>query len=177
MSLAYRVLYGIGFTPWEHLAAFPAVTEQISTLIDREEHERRPPYGPALDLGCGSGAWTVALAQRGWSVTGVDIVPKALRRARQRAERAGVEIRLVRGDATSLTATGVGDGFSFLLDFGLFHDELTDEQRAALGREVTAVAPSGATLLMMAWRPRRRRGALWRGASQAETSARTPRGR
>ena len=31
----------------------------------------------------------------------------------------------------------------FLLDFGLFHDELTDEQRAAMGREVSAVAAPG----------------------------------
>jgi hypothetical protein len=42
------------------------------------------------------------------------------------------------------------------LDFGLFHDELSDEQRAAMGREVSAVAVPGATLLMVAWAPGRR---------------------
>jgi hypothetical protein len=51
---------------------------------------------------------------------------------------------------------GVGSGFPFLLDFGLFHDELSDEQRAAMGREVSAVAVPGATLLMVAWAPGRR---------------------
>jgi len=75
MSLAYRLLYGVGFTPWEHIARLPDVTEQISALFDREEQRRRPPYGPALDLGCGSGFWAVKLAQRGWQVTGVDLVP------------------------------------------------------------------------------------------------------
>jgi SAM-dependent methyltransferase len=173
MSLAYRVLYGVGFTPWEHIATLPDVTEQISRLFDREEAERRPPYGPALDLGCGSGIWAVTLARRGWRVTAVDLVPKALRRARKRARRAGVELRLTRGDVTKLGASAVGSGFAFLLDFGLFHDELTDEQRAAMGREVTAVAAPGATLLMMAWGPRRR-GPLWRGASRHDIEAAYP---
>lgn len=60
------------------------------------------PYGAALDLGTGSAVWGVQLAQRGWEVTGIDIVEKALRRARERAEKAGVEMRLVHGDVTAL---------------------------------------------------------------------------
>ena len=101
-----QLLYGVGFTPWEHIATLPDVTEQISALFDREADGRRPPYGQALDLGCGSGAWAVRLAQRGWQVTGVDFVPKALRRARKRARIAGVEVRLVQGDVTGLAPPG-----------------------------------------------------------------------
>jgi SAM-dependent methyltransferase len=170
VSLAYRLLYRVGFTPWEQLAALPALTEAVSALFDREEEGHRPPYGPVLDLGCGSGIWAVKLAERDWQVTGVDLVPKALRRARQRAQQAGVEIRFVQGDVTKLRATGVGSGFPFLLDFGVFHDELTDAQRAAMGREVTAVAAPGATLLMLAW-ARRRRGPLPRGANRSDIEA------
>jgi SAM-dependent methyltransferase len=170
MSLAYRLLYGVGFTPWEQLATLPALNEQVSALFDREEETRRPPYGPALDLGCGSGFCSVKLAERGWQVTGIDFIPKALRRARARARQAGVDLRLVQGDVTKLGATAVGSGFPFLLDFGVFHDELTDGQRAAMGREVTAVAASGATLLMVAW-ARRRRGPLPRGASRRDIEA------
>jgi SAM-dependent methyltransferase len=173
VSLAYRLLYAVGFTPWEQLAKLPALTEGVSALFDREEDGHQPPYGPALDLGCGSGIWAVKLAERGWQVTGVDFIPKALRRARQRAQQAGVEIRLVPGDVTKLRATGVGSGFPFLLDFGVFHDELTDAQRAAMGREVTAVAAPGATLLMVAW-ARRRRGPLPRGANRSDIEAAYP---
>jgi SAM-dependent methyltransferase len=173
MSVAYRLLYRVGFTPWEHIATLPDVTAQISELFDREEAGRRPPYGPALDLGCGSGIWAVELAQRGWRVTGVDVVPKAVRRARERARRAGVAVHLIQADVTRLQAGEVGSGYEFLLDFGVFHDELTDEQRAAMGRAVTAVAAPGATLLMMAWGPRRR-GPLWRGASRHDIEVAYP---
>jgi SAM-dependent methyltransferase len=173
MSLAYRLLYGVGFTPWEQLATLPAVNEEITRLFAREEQGHRPPYGPALDLGCGSGIWAVKLAQRGWRVTGVDFVSKALRRASRRARQSRVEIRFIQGDVTKLRATGVGTGFPFLLDFGVFHDELTDRQRAAMGREVTAVAAPGATLLMMAW-ARGRRGPLPRGASRDDIEAAYP---
>ena len=173
MSLAYRILYGLGVTPWEQVAKLPHVTERISALFARQEAGREPPYGPVLDLGCGSGIWSVELAARGWQVTGIDFVPKALRRARVRARDAGVELRLIEGDVTKLGSTGVGSGFPFLMDFGLFHDELTDEQRAAMGREVSAVAAPGATLLMLAWAPGRR-GPLPRGASRFDIEAAYP---
>lgn len=172
MSLAYRILYAVGFTPWEQMAN-PPVADQIANLFAREEGGRKPPYGRALDLGCGSGIWAVALAQRGWQVTGVDFVPKALRRAHERAEQAGVEVELLQGDVTKLDTTGVGSGFQLLLDFGCFHDELTDEQRRAEGREATAAAASGATLLMMTWTPGRR-GPLPRGASREDIQAAFP---
>lgn len=170
MSIAYRMLYAVGFTPWEQIATLPVVRGQISALFDREEQGRQPPYGRVLDVGCGSGIWAVELAQRGWQVTGVDFVPKALRRARARAAEAGVELRLVEGDVTKLGRAGIGSGFRFVLDFGLFHDELHDGQRAAMGREVSAVAEPGATLLMMAWAPGHR-GPLPRGASRGDIEA------
>jgi SAM-dependent methyltransferase len=173
MSLAYKLLYAVGYTPWEQPAGLQVVNEHVAALFEREEEGRRPPYGQALDLGCGSGFWAVALARRGWQVTGVDFVPKALRRARERAREAGVELRLVEGDVTKLEAAGVGSGFRLLLDFFLFHDELTDEQRDAMGREVTAIAAPGATLLTTAWAPGRR-GPLPRGASRADIEAAYP---
>ena len=172
MSLAYRVLYAIRFTPWEQMA-HPEIAGQVADLFAREEAGREPPFGQALDLGCGSGIWAVELAKRGWQVTGVDFVPKALRRARERAEDAGVEVQLMEGDVTDLAGTGVGSGFQLLLDFGCFHDELTDEQRREEGREASAAAAPGATLLMMAWKPGRR-GPLPRGASPEEIQTAFP---
>jgi ubiquinone/menaquinone biosynthesis C-methylase UbiE len=85
--------------------AHPAIANQIGDLFAREEEGREPPYGTALDLGCGSGIWAVELARRGWRVTGVDFAPKALRRARDRAKQSDVELRLFQGDMTDLRST------------------------------------------------------------------------
>ena len=45
--------------------------------------------GRALDIGAGEGADAIWLAQRGWTVTAVDISGVALQRARAEAERHG----------------------------------------------------------------------------------------
>ena len=109
MSLFYKLQYLVGMTPWERMPSLP-IGQQAVALLDREEHRREPPYGRALDLGCGTGFWSVRLAQRGWEVSGVDIVTKAVRTACARAREAGVEALFVKGSVTALTATGIGSG-------------------------------------------------------------------
>jgi ubiquinone/menaquinone biosynthesis C-methylase UbiE len=52
--------------------------------------------GELLDVGCGGGAHAAAFAERGWSVTGVDVSPAQLELARRR----GVEVH--EADATEL---------------------------------------------------------------------------
>jgi SAM-dependent methyltransferase len=162
----YKVAYAIGFHPWEDLADHPPFAEKLLELVAREEEGRDPPYGSALDIGTGSGVWGVELARRGWQVTGVDIVEKALDRARERIENAGVEMRLVRADVTALQGSDVGSGFRLLLDTGTFHGLATD-QRHAMARELTAVSADDAALVLDCFAPRRR-GPLPRGASREE---------
>jgi SAM-dependent methyltransferase len=168
----YELAYRIGFHPWEDAEDQPTFTDEFTALLDREESEREPPYGPALDLGCGSGIWGIRLAQRGWEVTGVDIVDRALERARERVREEGVEVRLVKGDVTDLGATEIGSGFQLVLDTGTFHG-LNNGQREAMGREVSAIAADNATVLMLGWAPKRR-GPLPRGASRSEIEAAFP---
>jgi len=165
VTLFYKFQYLIGLTPWERMPSLP-IGEQAVSLLDGEESGREPPFGRALDLGCGSGFWSVRLAQRGWEVTGIDVVPKAVRMARERARGAGVAARFVEGSITALSATGIGSGFRLVLDFGVVHG-LAAEQVRAVGREVTAAAGEDATLLMYAFSPGRR-GPLPRGIGREE---------
>jgi SAM-dependent methyltransferase len=165
MSLFYRFQYLVGMTPWERMPFLP-IGQQAVALLDREEGGREPPYGRALDLGSGTGFWSVRLAERGWEVTGVEIVPKAVRAARERAREAGVDVRFVEGSVTALSEAGIGTGFRLVLDFGVVHG-LTPEQVREVGREVTAVAAADATLLMYAFSPGRR-GPLPRGIGREE---------
>lgn len=162
MNIFYKAAYWIGLTPWEEMATL-SIAKQLTSLFDREERERRPPYGSALELGCGSGIWTVKLAARGWQVTGIDIVPKALCAARRRIREAGVEARLIQGDMTALRTAGVGSDFQFVLDLGAIHG-LTNGLRSSVGREVSAVTAPGATMVLLAWVPARG-GPLPRGMS------------
>lgn len=172
MSLFYQVAYRVGFTPWERAATHRPAAAKIAALLKREESGLQPPYGPALDLGCGTGIWSVELARRGWQVTGIDLVSKALRSARERAREAGLEVRFLQGNITALRAAGVGSEFRLVWDFGTVHG-LTPAQREAVGREVSAAAAPDATLLMLAWAPGRRRP-LPRGASREEIVAAFP---
>jgi SAM-dependent methyltransferase len=67
--------------------------------LDDETHGL--PVGTALDAGCGTGADAVRLTASGWTVTGVDIAPSALRAAAERADRAAVPVTWVEADLTA----------------------------------------------------------------------------
>ncbi len=162
----YELAYAVGFHPWETAVENEAFIETITRLFEEEEAGREPPYGRALDVGTGSAIWGVELAKRGWEVTGVDLVEKALRRARERVADAGVEMELVHGDVTELRASGIDPGYRLVLDTGTYHG-LNRDQREAMGREVDAVAGPDATVLLLAWEPKRR-GPLPRGATRDE---------
>jgi SAM-dependent methyltransferase len=167
----YRLAYRIGFHPWEEAERNPEFVSRIAALVEPEE-AGAAPHGMALDLGTGSGIWAVWLAKRGWQVTAVDNVEKAIERARKRVRAAEVEVRLVQADVARLRSAEVGSGFRLLLDLGTFHG-LSPADRVAMAREVTAIAAPGATLLLLAWAPRRR-GPLPHGADRSELDAAFP---
>lgn len=167
MSTGYAIAYRLGVTPWEK--AGREATAQFDALLDLEQ-EGDPPFGPALDIGCGTGDHAVNLARRGWDVTGVDIVRRALEEARSKAVEAGVTVRLVRADVTAM-GDSVGRGYRFLLDVGCFHG-LKPGLRRVYVDQVDAVSEPGATMLMLAFQPGRRPPVpLPRGASREEIEA------
>ncbi len=164
MTTGYSLAYRFGLTPWEKAGRDAAA--QFNALLDREQ-QGDPPYGKALDIGCGTGDHAVNLARRGWYVTAVDNVPRALASARAKSVQAGVDVRYVQADVTDMAAQ-VGSGFSFLLDVGCFHG-LKPHHRPAYSQQVEAVSHPGSTLLMLAFQPGRRPPApLPRGASRQE---------
>src|SRR4051812_43237035 len=54
--------------------------------------------GKALDIGCGTGSFSVYLAKRGYDVTGLDMFPRALAMGRERAQREKVSVNWVEAD-------------------------------------------------------------------------------
>jgi SAM-dependent methyltransferase len=149
MSLVYQIMYRLGTIPWEH-------REPPAPLTDLIEGPHALPPGDMLDIGCGTGHYAIYCARHGWDVTGVDVVARALEIARHHAEDAEVKIRFLRADIASPATTGLGVGYSLLLDVGCLHG-LADGPRQQAADTITAAAKPGATLLMLAFAPG------WRG--------------
>jgi SAM-dependent methyltransferase len=142
MGIAYRLMYAIGFTPWDSV-----LPDELKSIIEGPD---ALPKGRALDLGCGKGTKAIYMAAHGWQVTGVDLVPRALREARKRAAAANLEVDFRLGDVTRLGDLGLKSGYSLVFDFGCYHG-LKSDQRARYAEGITPLAASGATLLMMAF--------------------------
>lgn len=71
-----------------------------------------------LELGCGIGTNAIFLAQSGFDVTAVDLAEEAIKRARMKADEAGVKVNFLQADVTSLPDLGL---FSFAFDRGTYH--------------------------------------------------------
>jgi SAM-dependent methyltransferase len=162
----WKLSYAIGFHPWEDTDQ--QFAQSLDSLLARDEQGREPPFGRALDGGTGSAIWGIELAKRGWEVTGVDLVQKALDRGRERVRAAGVKMKLVQADVTRLSEPAVGSGFRLILDTGTFHDFDTEQQQG-MARSLGALATEDATVLLLCW-PRRIRP-LIRGVSREEIEA------
>ncbi len=143
VSTVYNLSYKVGFSPWDLGPPMPELVELI------EGPDRLTP-GRALDLGCGTGGKSIYLAKHGWRVTGADIAPEALRRARKRAEGEGAEVEFVECDLVDIPAGALGGPYDFLLDFGCSHS-LRDEAKARYAEGVADVAVPGATLYLYAF--------------------------
>ncbi|MBO0840957.1 MAG: class I SAM-dependent methyltransferase [Sciscionella sp.] len=151
MPVLYPLLYRFKLTPWDSERGNALAVDRLRTLV--EGPDALPP-GRALDIGCGPGAKAVYLAERGWQVTGVDQVDRALAVARRRATDAGVTLDLHQADVARLGDLGLSPGFSLLYDIGCFH-HLEDGKRAAVARALAGLAAPSATLLIFAFAPSR----------------------
>jgi SAM-dependent methyltransferase len=163
MSLSYRLMYLLGFTPWDRDPT-PTVLHEIIEGQDA----RRP--GRALDIGCGMGRHAIYLAEQGWQVTGVDRAGRALRVARRRAAERDVAVEFIEADITRLDGAAGAlarcGPFDLLLDAGCFHS-MTNAERRRYGRSIARLAAGDAELLMLAFSPRRQQAGT-RGAVQQE---------
>src|SRR3984957_19671610 len=155
----FRIFYRLGFTPWD---GHP-IAKNLQDLVEEL------PAGKALDLGCGTGDSSIYLAQHGWKVTGVDYVPQALEKARAKAAATNAPVDFVRADVTRLSQEGIGANFGLIVDNGCLHN-MSDGDRDAYVREVSAVAAPGARLLIVAFLPGGRFGV--RGVDSSEMERR-----
>ena len=137
-----------GTPPWDIGVPQPA----FAALVPDERLA-----GRVLDAGCGTGEHALMAAAAGFEATGIDISPKAIRRAQAKAEERGLAARFLVGDALEL-----GGEFDTVLDCGLFHvfDDADRERYVESLRH--AVGPGGRLFILCfsddeppGWGPRR----------------------
>jgi len=130
------------------LADEPGDLDLYLALADRAD-------GPILELAVGTGRLAVPLAEAGHTVTGVDLDPAMLDRARARAKRAagGERLTLVEADIVGL---GLPDAGRYTLAFIALNSLLIlptrNAQRAALRALADHLAPGGLAVVDV-WLP------------------------
>lgn len=85
---------------WSHFA--PLELQTTPPAADLIRHARVIAGQRVLDVGCGTGVVAVTAARRGARVTGLDLTPALLVRARENAALAGVDVEWHEGDAEAL---------------------------------------------------------------------------
>ena len=100
--------------------------------------------GSALDLACGEGRNAVWLAERGWTVTGVDFSEIGLAKAERLTAARGVEIEWIRADVLEYEPPAAAFDLVALLYLQVPREEL----RLVLERAAEAAAPGGTVVVV-----------------------------
>jgi SAM-dependent methyltransferase len=110
----------------------------------------------AIDLGCGSGANALFLAEHGFDVVGVDFSLVALSKAQQAADEAQLSsrCRFVEGDLTAASIPGVDGPFDLLVDYGTL-DDLRGAARLAMTATIRRLSHDGSRFLLWCFQAER----------------------
>jgi cyclopropane fatty-acyl-phospholipid synthase-like methyltransferase len=146
MKFLYTLSFLLGADNWQ-LESLP--NEITEALADFDKGTTQ-----VLDLGCGVGKESVALAAQGWKVIGVDFIPLAIRRARKAAAKAGVNdlAQFYSADVSDLSTLQLPP-VQFAYDIGCFH-LLEPDKRESYIAGLDGVMESGGLFLLHAFTPR-----------------------
>jgi SAM-dependent methyltransferase len=139
-SWAYNFMYRI-WAPWDAIG----VRQDLVAFLERRDIDPQG-FPRSVDLGCGTGANVVYMAQQGFDSWGVDFSEVAVAKARRRAGEAGVEVELAVGDLTAPAIVGLEGPFDVLIDFGTL-DDLSPETRHLMADTVTRLSRPGSVFL------------------------------
>ena len=124
--------------------------DPLQTLMGGDSYRRTmvdlagiQPGQRLLDIGCGTGSLVVQLSRLHpkADVTGLDPDPKALARARKKADRAGLSPKLEQGFSDDLPFPD--SSFDVVFSSFMFHHLEPDEQQATLTEVRRVLKPGG----------------------------------
>jgi SAM-dependent methyltransferase len=133
----------------EHWASFaPAAIFSTVPAAKLVKFAQVSPGQRVLDVGCGTGVVAITAARRGAKVSGLDLSPDLLHRARDNAVTAGVEIDFLEGDAEALPYPDA----TFNIVLSQFGHIFAPRPEVAV-REMLRVLKLGGRLVFSAWPP------------------------
>lgn len=135
--------YAAGTAPWDIGRPQP----EMVALAEAGTFGHR-----VLDVGCGRGALSIYLAQRGHEVLGIDGAEQAIESACATADGTGLDVTFVRGDVLEVVRQ-IHDAFDAVVDVGFFH-ALDDEKQALLADELARVLRPGGVYALLAFSDR-----------------------
>ena len=137
----------LGVGEWERLTKTPYNRLELDTTLHYLD-KHLPPEGHILDAGCGPGRYTVTLAKRGYTLTGLDLTPHLLEIAREQAEKAGVTdlVKLQEGSVEDLSTFEDGTFDAVMCLGGPLSHMVHEERRQRAADELIRVAKPGATV-------------------------------
>ncbi|MCP4639609.1 MAG: methyltransferase domain-containing protein [bacterium] len=138
----YRQAYAEGVAHWRPALATPR------EFIDFMSSGLAPaPRSRILEAGCGDGLNCISLAERGYRVVGVDIVPAAIEHSREVAKSRGTDVAFACRDLAEALPID-GPPFDLWIDIKVLHCLWEDAARAQyLANAFDALKPGGALFL------------------------------
>lgn len=112
------------------------------------DHAKPLPDTLILEIGCGTGSSTVALAEQGARVVGIDLDRDALVVARDRCTAYQVEAEFHVLNATVMAQTFADRRFDFIIFFASL-EHMTVAERLATLRDAWAMLPRGGLLVVV----------------------------
>jgi SAM-dependent methyltransferase len=137
---------------------YPEIAKMIEACSDLVVEKVGVSSGEKLlDVATGSGNAALAAARKGAEVTGLDLTPKLLDVARERAAAEGLEIKFMEGDAEDLPF----DNGSFDRVTSVF-GVMFAPRHAVGAAELVRVAAPGGTIAFAAWTPEGGNGQMFK---------------
>jgi SAM-dependent methyltransferase len=131
---------------WSHFAPLEIWTTQAAAQLLR--HARVSAGQRVLDVACGTGPVAITAARRGARVSGLDLTPDLLARAREHAAIAGVDVDFREGDVEALPF----DDATFDVVVSQFGHMFAPRPDVAIGEMLRVLKPGG-TIAFSTWPP------------------------
>jgi len=112
--------------------------DQLVELV--ESGKIKPCKG--IDLGCGTGNYSIYLAGKGFIMTGMDISPAVINLAKKNAKKKSVNCTFLARDLTGIMKT-MNETFDFAFDWDVLHHVFPEKRKKYVTNVVKLLNPRG----------------------------------